>query len=252
TSDVAGSIGLPLVGRGVVPGTLAVSQQSLDFDGVMLGDAGQRALRVTNQGDEPLVLQGVTLDSMSEFSIQTSDCSNGRMLPAGAQCDVILQFRPGTSGEDKSAALTVAIADGAPQVVQLKGVGLDPGALSLAAAAGSSNDFGAVLLGGEREQVFTISNGSDQTTGPLTVSVSGDFALVPGEQPGECVSGQTALESAGAACNVTVKLAPTRRASQYGSLSIRSPLARSVSLRLAGQATAPARLALVQDEVNFG
>jgi hypothetical protein len=252
TSDAAGSIGLPLVGRGVVAGTLAVSQQSLDFDGVALGDAGQRALRVTNQGDEPLALLGVTLDSAAEFSIQTSDCSNGRRLAAGGGCDVITEFRPATSGEDKSASLTVAVADGAPLVVQLKGAGLDPGALCVAAVAGSSNDFGSVLLGGERTQGFTITNGSGQTTGPLTVQVSGDFALVPSEQPGECVSGQTALESVGASCHVTVKLAPTRRAAQYGSLSIRSPLAKSASLRLAGLATAPARLALVQDEVNFG
>ena len=252
TSDAAGSIGLPLVGRGVVAGTLAVSQQSLDFDGVALGDAGQRALRVTNQGDEPLVLRGVTLEGSVEFSIQTSDCSEGRMLPAGAECDVLTEFRPGTSGEGKSAALTVGIADGAPQVVELKGAGLDQGALNLAAAAGSSSDFGSVLLGDERTQVFTISNGSGQTTGPLAVNVSGDFALVAGEQPGDCVSGQTALESIGATCNVTVKLAPTRRAAQYGSISIRSPLAKSASLRLAGQANAPARLELAQDEINFG
>ena len=252
TSDAAGSIGLPLVGRGVVAGTLSVSQPSLDFDGVALGDAGQRALRVSNQGDEPLVLLGVALEGQGEFSIQTSDCSNGRMLPAGAECDVITEFRPATSGEGKSAALTLSVQDGAPQVVQLKGAGLDPGALSLAAAAGSSSDFGAVLLGDERTQVFTIANGSGQTTGPLGVSVSGDFALVPSEQPGECVSGQTALEAIGATCNVTVKLAPTRRAAQYGSISIRSPLAKSASLRLAGVANAPARLALVQDELNFG
>jgi hypothetical protein len=252
TSDAAGSIGLPLLGRGVVAGTLAVSRQSLDFDGVALGDAGQRALRVLNEGDDPAVLLGVTLDGTGEFSIQTSDCSNGRMLLAGAACDVLTEFRPATAGEGKSASLSVAVQDGAPQLVQLQGVGLDPGALSLAAAAGSASDFGSVLLGQERTQVFTIANGSGQTTGPLAVSVSGDFALVSGEQPGECVSGQTALESIGATCNVTVKLAPTRRAAQYGSISIRSPLAKSASLRLAGVANAPARLELVQDEINFG
>jgi hypothetical protein len=252
SSDAAGSIGLPLVGRGVVAGTLEVSEQSLDFDGVALGDAGQRALRVLNDGDEPLVLLGVTLDGTDEFSIQTSDCSNGRMLPADAECFVITEFRPATSGDDKSAALTLAVEGGAPRVVQLKGAGLDPGALSLAAAPGSSNDFGSVLLGDERTQVFTIANGSEQTTGPLTVSVSGDFELVRVEQPGACISGLTALESSGATCSVSVKLAPTRRAAQYGSISIRSPLAKSASLRLAGLASAPARLELVQDEINFG
>jgi len=252
TSDAAGSIGLPLTGRGAVPGTLAVSQQSLDFDGVALGDAGQRALGVTNQGDEPLVLLGVAMDGMGEFSIQSSDCSNGRILPSGAECDVITEFRPATSGEGKSAALVLAVQNGAPRVVQLKGAGLEPGALSLAAAPGSSGDFGSVLLGGELTQVFTIVNGSGQTTGPITLSVSGDFALVPGEQPGDCVSGQTALESIGAACNLTVQLVPTRRAAQYGSISIRSPLAKSVSGSLTGRGLAPARLELVQDEVNFG
>jgi hypothetical protein len=252
TSDAAGSIALPLVGRGVVAGTLEVSQQSLDFDGVALGDAGRRALRVTNQGDEPLALLGVALDGTGEFSIQSSDCSNGRLLAAGAECDVITEFRPATSGDGKSAALTLSVQDGAPQVVQLTGAGLDPGALSLAAAAGGSNDFGAVLLGDERTQVFTIANGSGQTTGPLTLSVSGDFALVSGEQAGECVSGQTALETMGATCNLTVKLVPTRRAAQYGSISVRSPLAKSASSSLTAIAIAPARLALVQDEINFG
>jgi hypothetical protein len=252
TSDTAGSIGLPLMGRGVVAGTLALSRQSLDFDGIALGDAGQRALRVTNQGDEPLVLLGVTLDGMGEFSIQTSDCSDGRLLPAGAECDVLSEFRPSTVGDGKSAALTLSVQGGAPQVVQLKGAGLDPGALSLAAAPGSSSDFGSVLLGEQRTQAFTIANGSGQATGPLTLDVSGDFELVPGKAPGECVSGQTALESIGATCNLTVKLVPTRRAGQYGSISVRSPLAKSASSSLTGLAIAPARLELVQDEINFG
>jgi hypothetical protein len=252
TSDAAGSIGLPLVGRGVVAGTLDVSQPSLDFDGVALGDAGQRALRVTNQGDEPLTLLGVTLDGTGEFSIQSSDCSNGRLLPAGAVCSVSTEFRPASPGDGKSASLTVGVVDGAPQIVPLKGAGLDPGALSLAAAAGSSNDFGSVLLGDERTQIFTVTNGSGQTTGPLSVNVSGDFALVPGEQAAECMNGRTALESIGAACNVTVRLAPTRRGPQYGSISIRSPLAKSASSSLMGLANAPARLELGQDEINFG
>ncbi|HKO95107.1 MAG TPA: choice-of-anchor D domain-containing protein, partial [Polyangiaceae bacterium] len=42
TSEAVGSVGLPLSGRGVVAGSLGVSQSSLDFDGVVLGDAGDR------------------------------------------------------------------------------------------------------------------------------------------------------------------------------------------------------------------
>jgi len=253
TSDAAGSVGLPLSGRGVVPGALAVSQSSLDFDGVVLGDAGDRALRVTNDGDEPLTLLGVTLAGAqaAEFSIQSSDCTSGRMLAAGAGCDVITQFRPATSGDAKSAALTIAISGGESQLVDLVGAGLDQGSLAVVPAAGNALDFGAIALGEESTQVFQVSNGSAQPSGPLAISASGDFALVPSSQPGDCENAQTSLDN-GASCSLTVKLAPARRAAQYGSLSIRSPLAKGASLRLSGTGMAPPRLTLVQDEVNFG
>lgn len=252
TSDVAGSVGLQLSGRGRVAGSLAVSHGNLDFDGVVLGDAGQRALRVTNDGDEPLVLAGITLEGAQadEFSIQSSDCTDGRALPAGAGCAVIAEFRPTTSGEDKAAVVTVAMAGGSPRTVQLLGAGLDPGSLVLTPVAGASPDFGDVMLGEERSQVFQVASSSAQTSGPLALSVSGDFVL---EEPvtGDCENGLTSLESGGS-CTLRVKLTPDRRAAQYGSISIRSPLAKNASLGLSGRGLAPARLALAQDELNFG
>jgi hypothetical protein len=117
---------------------------------------------------------------------------------------------------------------------------------------GNAVDFGAIALGQERTQVFRVVNNSAQTSGPLAISASGDFALVPPAQPSDCESGQSSLEETGASCNVTVKLAPLRRASQYGSLSVRSPLAKSASLRLQGMGLAPARLTIAQAEINFG
>jgi hypothetical protein len=136
--------------------------------------------------------------------------------------------------------------------VTLAGAGLDQGSLAVAPLEGNAPDFGALGLGEERRQVFRVVNGSAQTSGPLALSASGDFTLVPPALPDDCQSGQTALEQSGASCNVTVKLSPQRRAEQYGSLSIRSPLAKSASLRLSGMGMAPARLAIAQDEVNFG
>ncbi|HVZ34036.1 MAG TPA: choice-of-anchor D domain-containing protein, partial [Polyangiaceae bacterium] len=252
TSAGAGSVSLPLTGRGTVAGVLGVSQPSLDFGGIALGDAGQRALHVVNLGDDPLALVGTTLDAASDFSISNSDCTGGRTLSAAAGCDVISEFRPATSGDGKRASLTVAMVDGSPQVVQLTGAGLDPGSLSITPVSGGSNDFGSVLLGAQSTQVFQVTNASAQNSGPLTLGVGGDFTLAPAARPGDCESGQTALDAAGATCTISVQLAPTRRAAQYGSLSVRSPLAKSASLALQGVGTAPARLALVQDEINFG
>jgi hypothetical protein len=253
TSTLSGSVGLPLTGRGVVPGALAVSQPSLDFDGVVLGDAGERALHVSNDGDEALTLLGVTLagDPAAEFLIQSSDCPSGGALAAGAGCDVILGFRPATSGDGKSAALTIAMSGGGSQQVALRGAGLEQGSLVVAPLEGNAVDFGALTLGDERTQVFRVSNSSAQTSGPLAISASGDFTLVPPSQPSDCENAQTSLEN-GASCNLTVKLAPLRRAAQYGSVSIRSPLAKSASLRLKGNGMAPARLTIAQDEINFG
>ncbi len=253
TSDGAGSVGLALSGRGVVPGSLGVSQSSVDFAGVMLGDAGNRALRVTNQGDEPLVLAGVTLagEQAPEFSIQSSDCTGGRVLSAGAGCDVITEFRPMTSGEGKTAALTVALGEGAAEIVQLVGAGLDPGSLRVTPIAGASPDFGPVRLGEERVQVFQVTSSSAQTSGPLALAVSGDFVLEEPAQPGDCESAVTSLEE-GASCSLRVKLAPVRRSAQYGTISVRSPLAKNASLGLSATALSPARLALAQDELNFG
>ncbi|HKO93630.1 MAG TPA: choice-of-anchor D domain-containing protein, partial [Polyangiaceae bacterium] len=164
---------------------------------------------------------------------------------------MLTEFRPRTSGDAKSAQLSVAMSGGAPQLVELLGAGIDPGSLAVAPAEGNGVDFGAVALGEERTQVFQVNNGSAQTSGPLALSASGDFTLVPASQPGDCENGQTSLDN-GASCNLTVKLAPTRRAAQYGSISIRSPLAKGASLRFSGTGMAPPRLAVAEDEINFG
>jgi hypothetical protein len=250
----AGSVALGLSARGIAPGTLGVSQLSLDFDGVVLGDSGDRLLRVTNQGDEALVLGGAAIagPQQDEFSIETSDCSSGRTLAAGASCDVLTGFKPATSGDAKSAVLTITTSAGGSQAVNLIGAGLDQGTLTVAPLAGNLTDFGAIALGSSQTQVFQVVNSSAQTSGPLTFTASGDFTLVPSSDPSACQSSTTSLDTAGASCQLTVQLAPTRRAAQYGSISVRSPLAKSASLHLTGTGMAPPSISIAQDEINFG
>jgi hypothetical protein len=254
-SDGAGAVSLTIVGRGLLPPALSASAPAVDFSSVVLGSSGRRSVVFENAGDEPLTLAGARLapEAAEGYSILNSDCGEGTELAGGASCSVQLEFRPTRVGEELTAELVAeGIDEGQAQSVALRGLGLEPGALTVSAAAEGDNDFGEVLLGASSERKFQIQNPSAQPSGVLDFALSEGFTLAPPSAAitGECVVGSTSLVN-GESCTVRVLFAPVRREVFTASLTVSSALAGAADLALTGRGIMPARLA-VEPELNFG
>lgn len=254
-TDGVGAVSLTLAGRGLAPAALSVSTLTVDFAGVVLGSSAQRNVLFENAGDEPLILAGSRLapENAEGFSILNSTCGAGVQIAGGASCSVQLQFRPPRIGEELTAELvTESVEPAQTEAVALRGIGLEPGALTVSALVDSGNDFGEVLLGESSERRFRIQNPSAQPSGVLEFVVSEGFMLAePAEGTADdCIPGSTSLVD-GQACTVRVIFAPPRRELLTGSLTISSPLAGSTDLPLSGRGILPALLA-VERELNFG
>jgi hypothetical protein len=259
-TDGVGAVSLTLAGRGLARAALSVSAPTVDFAGVVLLSSAQRNVLFENAGDEPLTLAGSRLapENAEGFSILNSDCGAGAQIAGGASCSVQVEFRPPRVGEELTAELIAeGVEVGQAQSVALRGIGLEPGALTVSAAADGSNDFGEVLLGETSERSFLIQNPSAQASGVLDIVVSEGFALAEPTAlaegtgaAGECIPGSTSLVD-GEACTVRVLFVPSRREVLTGSLTISSPLAGATELPLTGRGILPALLA-VERELNFG
>jgi hypothetical protein len=248
----AGAVSLDLTGAGLVPGVLTPSSANVDFAGVVLGSSGSVTVHFQNQGDEPLQIGGARLDpaGSGEFSIQTSTCGAGTSLAAGDSCDVALQFRPTTQGEESSANLVVDVTGSDSLTVALVGHGLAQGTLAVVASNPGDEDFGDVLLSQLVTHVFQVSNPGAQSSGVLTVTPSGIFTLTDAPQPGDCVDGTTSLAT-GESCTVRLNFQPTQRQAESGALTISSALAGAARLDLKGRGIAPAKFDGDQ-QANFG
>lgn len=252
-SDGAGSVSLALAGQGIVPGVLASSSATLDFDGVVLGDGALRSVTFSNDGDEPLTLVGASLAPVTAegFSIQNSDCGAGRVLAAAEDCSVRLEFRPPRVGEEMTAELLIEAVEGQQrQAVGLRGIGLEAGALTVAPITVGDDDFGPVLLDGSLVRAFQVTNPTAQPSGVLTLRTSDGFEVLTPPGPGECVEGSTSLVD-GEGCTVRVAFTPLRRAAHDGALTVASALAGATSVPLRGQGIVAAAIE-VEPEINFG
>ena len=266
TSASLGSTALALAGAGRVTATL-VASDVLDFGDVVLGGAGQRTLRVGNSGDLPLTLSSVTLAgvpattaelstppagaSTEVFSLQNSNCGAGTLLEGGEECSVTALFRPLTAAAGQQAQLLVGTADGALHTVTLAGNGLGLGALTIAPADGTSNDFGELSLGVSATQTFIVSNPSAQPSGPIELRTLDPFVLSPPSAEGDCQSGITSLVD-GAGCAVAVSVTPEARGRLDGSLIASSVLAGAANLTLTGTGFIDGTPELVRSELDFG
>jgi hypothetical protein len=238
------------VDAGVKRGPVLESPSSLAFGGIVIGGETALSVNVVNSGDSamPPVSTGVMGEQAAEYSIVDNGC-NVEIAP-GASCVIVVRFLPGSAGE-RVATLVLTTSVGGSATLQLSGNGLQPGAVTIGAADGSSPDFGGVLVGSSRELTFAVSNPGDLDAGVLVVeSNSADYIILPA-QPGECASGVTRLGS-GASCTLRVAFSPTIRGPVNGALTAGTESAGNASLNLNGVGLAPARLVSAITQADLG
>ncbi len=219
--DLAGSPqSLSLLGSGSAP-LAQISPASLDFGSIPLGASGNaQSVTFTNSGNIALTFSGIIVAGAdaSDFVPTGNTCSIAPgSLPAGASCNVSLNFKP-VAGGARNAELDFtdnsANTPGSLQTVFLAGTGTLPA--PIASVFPVSHDFGALPVGTTTLQTtITLTNTGSQTLNISGIQISGnsDYSLATGSNP-SCALGTSSTLAPNANCNVTVAFHPSASGSE--------------------------------------
>ncbi|RSZ61134.1 choice-of-anchor D domain-containing protein [Massilia atriviolacea] len=250
-ADIAAFIGNPGV-TGAPAASLTPS--SLAFSGTLLGQTGSAlAATLANTGTSALTIDtiGVTGAAAADFSIAGGTCAPGGAVAAGANCTVLVSFKPSVAGA-RSATLAVAHnGTGGTSSVALSGTASASPQATIGVSA-TSIDFGALAINApSAPQSITINNSGQS---PLTFSA----LTLGGANPAIFSLGGACAVSkplaAGASCALTVVAQPTAGGAFAGNLTVASNAANgNVTIGLAGSgASATAAASATPSALAFG
>jgi hypothetical protein len=208
TSGAAATVTAPLTCVSVGPTTLTVTGTP-NLGSVVIGSTGTpQNFTVKNTGTTASGALTVTL-SDPQF-VKGSDTCTGISLDANATCSVVVSLHP-TSAGSLNAILNVSGASANPGFIQLSGVGLTAGALTVSP---SSYDFLSIPNNSvSADASFTVTNGGGASTGALTVSSPGNGFVVAG-------NGCSAALAPGKTCVFAVHFAPTVAGNATGTVTV--------------------------------
>ncbi len=239
-----------LSGTGLTYPGAALSSTQMAFGAVNVGATSDLSVRLTNNGTAVLQLSSApALSGNAAFSFPAgAGTSCGATLAVNAFCDTTVRFTPSQVSAVTGTLSFATNASGSPLEVSLSGSGLQAVG-ALAAASGSSTDFGAVSVGGQATQNFVFSNtGNTSATGVKAAVTGSDLTLVS-NTCGTQASPVTV--AAGSTCTVSVRYSPSAAGSLSGSLSVTSSAANSPSsLSLTGSAAFAGRTVQVSPAVS--
>jgi len=235
---------LTLDGVGITPrtpGTLSISPASLAFNTVATGSSVSKTATVTNGGENPVHLSGIT--ASGDFAVTGGNCAPSGTIAASASCTVVVTFSP-TAQNSRSGALTIT-GDGTPASAQagLAGVGAAPANVTLSSG---SLGFGQVVNGSTSQpQVVTAAN-SGGVPVTLSATITGTGYSIASNQ---CV----APLAPNATCTLQITFTPNVSGDSPGTLSLPGAYSGSPSvITLDGTGVRPGMLVLSPNPVSFG
>lgn len=232
---------IAVTGTGFTPSALVITPDPIDFMLVETGQSSIIPLTVDNTGGQTTGTLSLMV-SGGEFSVQNDTCSGNTLAPAGT-CTLDMEFAPTADGA-QNEMFTVDDGSGTSDMVALTGTGFTPAGLDIQP---DPIDFMQIETGQTSTLGVTVSNTGSQTTGALSLLVSGgEFALL-----NDTCSGNTL--AAASSCTVDVQFAPTADGAQSETLSADDGAGALDSAALTGTGFTPAAiLALTPDPVAFG
>jgi hypothetical protein len=188
------------------PTGLVVTPTTHDYGEVAIGQSASQTFTITNLRSRKSgnLTDGLTGADPSQFAIVSDTCV-GKRLAGGASCSLAVQFGPSVAAVS-SASLLVQAKPGGTLTVPLSGTGVTPAHLSITPG---SHDYGDVIVGGATaELAYSVTNTGQQTSGALSVSLSGtdgsEFGLDL-DDPGSC---RNAVLPDGGSCTILVSFQP--------------------------------------------
>jgi hypothetical protein len=149
-TDSNGTHTVPVTGKGAQAHFAAPA--SLSFGNVGVGTTMQKSIKVTNDGDASMTIstQSVGAGAHGVSIMRAPDTTCDGSLAVNASCTLAVAFRP-TSVGTKSTQLSLGSADGAADVVNISGTGVDVTAPTIlvrgpAARATAANRTGNIAV----------------------------------------------------------------------------------------------------------
>jgi hypothetical protein len=175
TSGAAATVTAALTCTSVGPATLTITGTA-SLGSVVIGSTGTpQTFTVRNTGSTASGPLTVTI-SDNQFVV-TADGCKGMSLDAGASCTFAVSLKPVSPGV-LNASLNVTAPSATPGSIQLSGVALAPGALTVTP---SSYDFLSISVNMVSSDVsFTVTNTGGAATGTLAVSAPGNGFVLSG------------------------------------------------------------------------
>ncbi len=200
---------------------ISVSANALPVGNVVVGATGTATLTISNTGNAPLDLTGIT----SSNPLFTVAPATGTVAP-GATLTVTVTFAPTAVGA-QTGTLTIASNDPAQPTltVAVSGTGTAAPAGVLTASV-TTLSLGTVAVGSTGTATFTITNTGNAPVTAFTVTTSaGAFTATPATAgplaPGDSVT-------------ITVTFAPTSTGAQTGTLTISAAGLPDLTVNLTG------------------
>jgi len=180
-----GVVSVPLSGNGV-GAAVSLSPQTIQFEGVALGDNSDRMVTVTNTGNANLTINATNLTgaNASEFVI-LSGGGAGTLAPSASR-QVAVRFSPRSVGSKTASLVITSNALDSPDTVSLSGIGLSPPpALTI---SNSNISFGAVVPGASADRTVNLTNTGGSDLNIINTAISGanagEFSIFSGGGPG--------------------------------------------------------------------
>jgi hypothetical protein len=212
-----------VTGTGVAPAQLGVSPPSLSFGTLLVGANAQLSLTLTNSGGVTLS-NGVATISSGPFTIVSGTPFT---LPASGTTNLTIRYAPTSSGSFSNAV--VITSSGGNSTNAVTGAAVTAAQLFVAPAA---LNFGIVVVGGNVQSTFTITNlgGANLTNGVAAIQ-GGPFTILSGTP--------FALTGFGAT-NLAIRFTPTNAGSFSNLVVITSSGGNSTNALIGTGATVPA------------
>lgn len=195
-----------LSGQGL-QGIAEAAPSSVTFPATQVGQSRVQVVTLSNKGNTPLVVSGVSIATGIDNYKQTNTCST---VAAGGSCSITVTFTP-TVAEALSGTVAVVHDGAGTSIINLNGTGQGQSATL------SNPGFSATTpVGSSSTAQATLTNTG---VGPLTVTVP-TSASVTGTDFSFVSTTCGASVAVASSCSVTVQFSPTSTAPRTGTLTI--------------------------------
>lgn len=236
SNSVLGPVTLAVSGSGTGAPELETDKLSLNFGNVATGSSKAMALRITNVGNDSLIISSIAANN-ARFTVDVA----AKSLAPGEFLDDTIRFSPTATGQVTGTLTITSNSPTSPKTIALSGIGtaeltmtIDPDDI----------DFGDVPVGSSKDATVTITNNGNESLN-ITAFTCDDshFTL------------ETALENipAGGSKAFTLRFTPDAAGAVNGTFSVTSNAAGSPhSIAVRGTGTADAGMTFSTLQMAFG